>query len=197
MKLGPRELFLLALLLAVPLSTYWLVFRPQNNEIARARMEIEHKESMLAKLREETARNADLAAANERIRAAVQDVEARLPSNKEVEGIVRQVSDLAVEVGLEPPALKSGKPVKAALYMEQPLEMSMTGNFHSYYEFLLRVEQLPRITRVLDFKLVRDHEHDGAMKAEFTLSIYFQDAPAGPAGGSVGTGARAADGPGR
>lgn len=175
MRFGVREALLTAILLSVPLSSYWLVFRPQNREIDRAKGEIRHKEEMLAKLREETARNADLQKANEDISRSVTAIEARLPSGKEIDSVVRQVSDLAVQSGLAAPAMKSAKPVKAALYMEQPLEMQMEGNFHGFYEFLLKLEQLPRITRIPDMKIKRDDDQNGNLKAEFTLSIYFQE----------------------
>jgi type IV pilus assembly protein PilO len=175
MRFGLREYILLALLLAMPLSSYWLVFRPQNAEIATAKREIQHKKDMLDKLREATSRNDDLQKANLDIERSIDAIEARLPTNKEVDGIVRQVSDLAVESGLEPPLMKSDKPMKASLYMEQPLNMSITGDFRNFYEFLVRVEQLPRITRIPTMDIKRAEDIDGHMKAAFTLSIYFQE----------------------
>lgn len=166
---------LIVTLVAVPMASYWLVFRPQNDAIGQARQEIEHKQTMLAKLREETSRNADLERANEEIKRGIETIEARLPNSKELDTIVRQVSDLAVQSGLSSPQMKSAKPVKAVMYMEQPLELSMSGDFKRFYEFLIRVEQLPRITRIPDMKIKRMDDADGNMKAEFTLSIYFQD----------------------
>lgn len=175
MKLGAKEFMLLVLLVAVPLSSWWLVFRPQNQQIELARQDLSHKQDMLNKLREETARNEDLARVNEQLKVNIGSIEARLPTNKEVDSIVRQVSDLAVQSGLEPPALKSGKPVRAALYMEQPLELETSGDFKGFYEFMLKLEQLPRITRVPDMKLQRHAKENGKLQANFTLSIYFQD----------------------
>jgi type IV pilus assembly protein PilO len=174
MRIGLRELFLLAVLLALPLCSYWLVFRPQNAEIGVAKQEIEQKRQMLNKLQETTARNDDLLRANEEIRRNISSIEARLPSNKEVDAVVRQVSDLAVESGLAPPSIESDVPVTAAMYMEQPLKMKINGDFKGFYEFLLKLEQLPRITRLPDMKVTRSRESDGHMQAEFTLSIYFQ-----------------------
>lgn len=174
MRFGLREYILLALLFAMPLSSYWLVFRPQNTEIATAKREIQHKKEMLDKLREATARNQDLQRDNQEIQKSISAIEARLPTNKEVEGIVRQVSDLAVECGLQPPTMKNDRPMKASLYMEQPLNMSITGDFRNFYEFLVRVEQLPRITRIPLMDIKRADDIDGHMKAAFTLSIYFQ-----------------------
>lgn len=180
MRFGPREIILLAILLAMPLSSYWLVFRPQNGEIAQAKREIQHKREMLAKLREVTSQTESLQRANADIKDGIASIEARLPSTKEVDAMVRQVSDLAVECGLEPPIMKSDKPVSAALYMEQPLKMSITGDFHGFYDFLIRLEQLPRITRVPDLRIKRSEDIDGHMKADFTLSIYFQQEGAKP-----------------
>jgi len=176
MKLTARDWLLSLVVLAVPIASYFLVFRPQNIEIERAKREVEHKQSLLAKLREETARNDDLVRANGEIRRKVEEIEARLPSNKEVDSIIRQVSELAVQSGLGSPAMKNGKPRQEALYMEQPLEISMTGNFQGFYDFLSRLERLPRITRIPIMKIKRDDaDGDGNMRAEFTLSIYYQD----------------------
>lgn len=179
-RFGFREFILLLVLLALPISSYWLVFRPQNAQIAQAKREIEHKRTMLDKLKQATASNADLARANEEIRKDIAAIEARLPTNKEVDTVVRQVSELAVQCGLDEPAVESDKPVAAALFMEQPLKMKITGDFRGFYQFLVKLEQMPRITRLPDLQLSRATERNGHMKAEFTLSIYFQSEGARP-----------------
>ena len=173
-RFGVREFILLIVLLALPISSYWLVFRPLNAQVTQAKREIEHKRSMLEKLKQATAANADLARANEEIKADISAIEDRMPSNKEVDTVIRQVSDLAVECGLEAPSMESDKPVVAAMYMEQPLKMSLKGDFRGFYEFLVKLEQLPRLTRVPNLHLSRATEKNGYMKAAFTLSIYFQ-----------------------
>jgi type IV pilus assembly protein PilO len=174
MRLGFRELVLLAVLLALPLLSWWLVFRPQNAEITQARQEIQHKTEMLDMLQARTAGNQDLARQVEEAQKAILAIEARLPSSKEVDLVVRQVSELAVESGLEPPAIESDKPVAAAMFMEQPLKMRITGDFNGFHSFLKKLEVLPRVTRIPDMKITRSTEVNGHMKAEFTLSIYFQ-----------------------
>jgi len=125
-------------------------------------------------LRIETKRNDDLKTANEAIKDRVDEMEALLPSNKEIDLVVRQVSALAVESGLTPPTLKSTKPVAAARFREQPLEMSTDGSFEGFYEFLLAIEHLPRITRIVDMVIKDSNKEDIEIEADFTLSIYFQ-----------------------
>ncbi len=174
MRFGFRELIFLLVLLAMPVSSYWFVFRPQNEEIEAAKKEIEHKELLLEKLAAATQQSADLARANNETADAIALVESRLPSTKEVEVILEQVAELARKSRLELPKVKAGKPVAAARYMEQPLEMTMRGDFDDFYEFLLKLERLDRITRILDLRLERLDNENGSMVANFTLSIYFE-----------------------
>lgn len=177
MKLGIREILTFALVLLIPVMSFLLVFRPQNQAIDAALSEIGHKRDVLERLRTETSRNADLAAANEQIAERIRKDEARLPSSKGVDQIVKQVSTLAVDSGLAPPTLKSLKPLQAAVYWEQPLELSTSGTFRGYYEFLRRMERLPRLTRVVDMEIKRGNvtAGDPEITVKFTLSIYFQD----------------------
>ncbi len=177
MKFGLRETVLLLVLLAIPVASMFLVFKPQNLAIERAKKEIEHKERTLDKLKEQTARTEDLERAIAQFELRIAEVEAQLPSNKGVDSIVRKVSDLAVDSGLSSPALQSEKPMPAGLYYEQPLEMTTTGKWRDsgFYEFLLAVEQLPRKTRIPSMTLKRDSKKDGEFEIDFTLSIYFQD----------------------
>jgi type IV pilus assembly protein PilO len=175
MQFGPRSLTLLGTLVALPLASWWFVFRPQNKQMHIDKEDIAHMKEMLEKLKAETAKTDDLAKANDEIRKSIQIIETKLPSGKEIDSVVRQVSDVAVNAGLGAPALKSGLPVAASLYMEQPLEMSVAGSFGGFYAFLRNLESLPRLTRLPELKIQSVERQDGvSMQAEFTLSIYFQ-----------------------
>ncbi len=180
MRFTTRELILFLAVLMVPIVSYFVVFKPQSANIEQAKAEIQHKREMLASLREETARNDDLRQANEEIGERINDMESLLPSGKEIDLIVRQVSALAVESGLSPPTLKSANPVAAARFREQPLEMSTEGSFEGFYEFLLALERLPRLTRIVDMVLKDSNSEGVEVEAEFTLSIYFQSEEGSP-----------------
>jgi len=175
MNNGIRMLLVLLILIGLPVASYVMVFRPFNREIESDKSQIAHQESLLVRLQEETSRNDDLIRANKDVERTVRIIEARLPSNKEVDAIVRQVSDLAVECGLAPPGIKASKPVPAAMYMEQPLELETQGTYVGFVTFLSRLETLPRITRIHDMKITGNPKENIELKAEFTLSIYFQD----------------------
>lgn len=174
-KLGPRAALVLVVVVGLPVTSYFTFFRPANIKMQTEREDCDHKDKLLDKLEKITERDADLVKANEDIKRSVKIIEARLPSGKEMDGLVRQVSDLAITSGLKAPAIKSSKPVPAALYMEQPLEMEVTGSFLGFFTYLAQIEKLPRITRIHDLKITGQNKDGEEIKAEFTLSIYFQD----------------------
>ena len=174
MQFGIRELVLFLTVLLLPVVSYLLVFRPQSANIESAQVEIAHKKEMLAKLRIETARNDDLLQINQQINERIETMESMLPSNKEVDQIVRQVSALAIESGLSSPTLKNSKQQAAAQFREQPLELSIEGSWAGFYDFLLKIEQMPRITRIIDMKIEDTSSDETEVKASFTLSIFFR-----------------------
>ena len=170
-----RQLIFIALLLVIPLASFFIVFRPQNQAIARARQEIELKQAMLSKLREATARSSDLERANAEIGESIAAIESRLPSDKEMDLVLRDVAKIAENAGLLMKNFKrSEKPLPAGLAMEQPLTVEIEGDFDGFYRFLLELERLPRITRLPDFQMERMDDVDGALTTRFTLSVYYQ-----------------------
>ncbi|MFG0327639.1 MAG: type 4a pilus biogenesis protein PilO [Phycisphaerales bacterium JB037] len=178
MRFGLRELVLVAVLIAVPVASFFLVFKPQNEAIEAKAAEIEHKEQMLEQLTRESQRSVDLETENARLADKIAEFESRLPNNKGVDLIVGQVSELAMRSGMGAPAMKNAKPIKAALYWEQPLELKVSGTPEGAYRFMQAIERLPRITRVPDLKMTWDK--DRMVEMEFTLSIYFQDEGGAP-----------------
>lgn len=173
MRLGPRELMMLLGVLLIPAGAFMLAFKPQNQRINDDRLALAHMKEMLGKLREETKGNEDLEATNGEIAMQIDSMESRLPTNKEIDEIIRQVSILAVDNGLGAPTLKTEKPVAAAAYREQPLTMEVSGRWDGFYSFMQQVERLPRITRVVKMTMERDKDED-LVEVEFQLSIYFR-----------------------
>jgi type IV pilus assembly protein PilO len=187
MQLGFREMIFLLVLLAVPAASYFYLFQPHDEKIRQARTEIEMKQAKLDRLHVYTAKIDDLGLEIEKEREAVAKIEAKLPSLQDVEGILEQIWQLAAGNQQTIKSVKSDKPIPAAMHMEQPLKVTMEGEFDGFYQFLLELENLPRITRVHQMKLQKlgttasatqgkdkDASPPGSVKAEFTLSIYFQ-----------------------
>jgi type IV pilus assembly protein PilO len=186
MRFGLREFIFFVVLLAVPVASFFYLFKPRNDEIRQARAEIDAKQAKLDRLAQAAAKIDDMQLAIEQGRQSIQLIEAKLPSEQGVDGILEQVWQIAKRNKLTVKSVKSQAPVPAAQYMELPLKVVMEGGFDGFYQFLLELETLPRITRIHEAKLNRltgktnngqDEYPSGWMKADFTLSIYFQPQP--------------------
>lgn len=189
MKFGLRELVFLIVLLSVPVASFVFVFKPRNEEIRQASNEIDHKTEKLEQLREVSRRIENIGVAIEEWRAAVEEIEQKLPSEQGIEDILEQVWNLTKKNKLVILSTHAEPAVPAATYMELPLKIEMTGNFDGFYQFLLELEQLQRITRVHQLKIWRaglakkkgrpgdPAETElpmGAIDTEFVLSIYYE-----------------------
>lgn len=189
-RIGARELLFLGVLAAVPVASYTFVFAPRNAQISTARGEIAAKETQLAALRTVTARISNIDQEIVRWEEALRRLDERLPGEEGVDGILGQITELAKSHRLSVASVKGERPIPAADYMELPLRTVVEGTFEGFHEFLVDLEALPRITRIHRMNLVRSDfdpskrkdqatETHGPLKAEFTLSIYFDpgDAP--------------------
>lgn len=175
MRFGTRELLFVLLLLAMPGAAWWFVFDPANEQIEAARAEIEAKQQKLDQLELATQHIDDLGGEIDRLAEAVGIFEAKLPAEKEVEVVLKDVWELAARHGLRPSSVRADRSVQSSRYSELPLRMNIVGNFDGFYSFLLDLEQLERITRVPEMRLVRKaNDEDGQMEATFTLNIFFE-----------------------
>lgn len=180
MRFGIREAIFLIVLLAVPAVSLFYVFQPRNEEIRQALDEINVKQARLDRLEAVTRNIDDIGLAIEQGRESVDMVEAKLPSERDVEGILDEVWHITHRNRLTVKSVKTNKPAPAAGYRELPLDIVVEGEFDGFYQFLLELENLPRITRVHALHLERAGRTaqadtaPHAMKAEFTLSIYFE-----------------------
>ncbi|HWB19872.1 MAG TPA: type 4a pilus biogenesis protein PilO [Phycisphaerales bacterium] len=183
MRFGIRELIFIVVLLAVPLAALKFLFMPRNADMKAAQEEIRVKQAQLDQLQEMVAQIPDIELELEKGRESIEEVEAKLPSEQEVDVILGQIWEAAKKNHLSIKSVKSLKPVPAANYMEQPLKVNIEGEFDGFYQFLLDVETVPRITRIHQANLKRYDQKRGPvdentpadqMTAEFTLSIYFK-----------------------
>jgi len=174
MRIGMRELIFIIVLFAIPLGAYQYVFRPRNAEMAQARMEISEKGQRLAELNATTARIKDLGQAITKGEEAINVVEAKLPSEQNVDEVLRQVWKLARRHNLIIKTVEPKKRVPASQYMELPISVELEGNFDGFYEFLRDLEQMPRLTRMKELNMKKRDDEDGSMDASFLLSVYFQ-----------------------
>jgi type IV pilus assembly protein PilO len=174
MRLGIREAVFLLLLLATPVLFYFLYFQGWHEARVQALEQVRRDEDRLAQFDQAQRQFDDMGQELERLAAAIARFEEKLPAQREVEVILKEVWELAARNRLTPKRVQTDKPVAAADYAEQPIKMQITGDFDGFYQFMLELEKLPRITRTLQIKLNKDPSAEGMVNADLILSIFFE-----------------------
>ncbi len=173
MRFGLRELVFLLVLLGMPIATYAFVFRPMDAKNEQIRASNQERQQKLDRL--EVAQHIeDVGEEIEELKSVIAMFEDKLPAEKEVEVILKEVWEVATSRGLRPKSVRTGKAEKGPLYSELPIEMEIVGDFDGFYSFLLDLERLSRITRVPEMELEKSRDTEGHMVAEFTLLIFFE-----------------------
>lgn len=176
MQFGPRVVLCLVMLLGLLAAAYHYTFEPMSERIADIKQETQVKREKLATLRTAAAGVQDLPTEIEKLRKAISFFEGKLPEEKEMDKVLREVWQIAEKNGLTTRSVRSMKPVLGADYSEQPIRMVIAGPFGGYYNFLKGVEALPRITRISEMSVNKDTKTEGQVAAELVLTIFFDSA---------------------
>ena len=184
-----RQFAFLAVLVAVPVSAWAFVFRPRNQEIAMARADVDLRLIQLEELREVEMINSDLEVTLQQLEGALDDLRARIPDVAGVEDVLRRIAEITGEHDLVVRSFRREKTVTSNHYAELPLKTVIEGSFHGIHRFLIDLERIPRITRILDLR-IENPDFDrmtrsgariatGEVRAEMTITIYADQAKEG------------------
>ncbi len=78
-----------------------------------------------------------------------------LPDRTEIEGLLVDISQSGLAAGLEFELFKPGAESPAEFYAVQPINITVTGTYHQFGEFISAVAALPRIVTQHDLNITR------------------------------------------
>jgi type IV pilus assembly protein PilO len=165
MKLGVRELLFLFVMLGVLGSAYFLIFSKANAKRNALEADTVAKQRALADLHTATIGVSDLSRKIDQLQSAIQFFDKKLPQQREVDMILQEVTQISQASGLSTRTVKPSRSDVTANFSEEPIELTLTGSFNGFYQFLLDLEKLPRLTRVTRMDLQRMDSRDGDMTA--------------------------------
>ena len=174
MKFGIREIIFVVVMLGLLGSTNYFVFSKSNQRKVELQADIRDKQNKLSNLQQATAGISDLDRKIDDLQQAISFFESKLPQQKEIEDILKEVSQMSETNNLVTRTVKTLPSEKGPNYSEQPIQLSLAGDFNGFYSFLLQLEKLPRITRITQMNLTKINDRDGEAQAQITLSIFFE-----------------------
>jgi type IV pilus assembly protein PilO len=88
----------------------------------------------------------------------------KLPNKEEIPNLLRTVSDLGRDSGLDFLLFKPAPPVAKDFYAEVPLELQVHGRYHDIAAFFDKVGRLPRIVTIQDLDIGGAKSTAGGLK---------------------------------
>lgn len=87
----------------------------------------------------------------------------QLPSDTEVPGLLEDITRTGLGAGLEFEEIKLLPEVTQQFYIELPIQLTVTGNYHDLATFVSGVASLPRIVTLHDFDVKPANPEDSAL----------------------------------
>jgi type IV pilus assembly protein PilO len=153
-------------------GAYFLLLSPLEIRVGGLRAQRESLERELI---------AAQAAANEvnRIRREIAELTAkldvlkdRLPTEKEMPGLFRTVTDAAYQAGLQVALFQPREGKVRDYYVEIPISVTAESGYHQLGEFFEKVARLPRLVNVAEIKVSGLTKSRTPLRAELTLATY-------------------------
>ncbi len=159
-------------------AAYFGLFKPRQQQIAALETQSANLEAELRKKQAVAARLDMVKEAVQMLDKELAEALKRLPTSEEIPGLLKTVSNLGVDSGLEYLLFKPGaaKPVAPAyFYAEVPVEMENSGTFHDLATFFDKVSRLDRIVTIEQISVKVDkYVEVGSpkLKAKYTATTF-------------------------
>lgn len=162
---------------------FFLVFNPKTKQIKSLNATIAKQDNEIKTAEVKTRRLAELKKENERLKMQLAELKEKMPEEKEVSALLKQVSDLGLTSGLaillwKPTASKTKKgpqeEATADIYVEIPVQVEMMGEYHNFGVFYSHISRLKRIVNISNIKMKPGDKRTGGglINASFTASTF-------------------------
>ena len=144
-----------AAVLVVLVPFVFLSILPKHKQIGALKQQISAQEKDIAKKQSMAAQLDELKAKNAELKAKLKELEEQLPEEKEISSLLRQVSDLGLESGLQILQWRPAQRRKHAsgVVFEIPVTVSMKGSYHKLGTFFAKLTRLNRIVNISNIQL--------------------------------------------
>ncbi len=153
-----------------------LIYLPKNKEIEQLTDTIIKLDTKIVNSEVKVRRLDALKAENERLKVRLAAQQEQLPDEKEVSGLLKQMSGLGVKSGLEILLWRPGsrKINESGLYVEIPVNVEVVSSYHTLGVFFSYISSISRIVNISGinlggYKLQKDK---GQITAKFIATAF-------------------------
>ncbi len=103
-----------------------------------------------------------------RLQEDLERAKSLLPNDREIDDLLKQVANLGKKVGLEFLLFKPMPDVHKDFYAEVPVEISVTGDYHTVALFFSKIGQMKRIVNIQNVQMSAPLEKNGKIMLTVT-----------------------------
>ena len=170
---------LLMVLAGIIVGFYYYVAEPKSAEIEGLQVAIGTLDTEIQTLTIKVKHLDELVAANKQLEIELAKKKERLPPEEEAVMLLKQVSDLGIRLGLDirlwKPSAKSEDASK--LFVRMPVNVEISGGYHTAAIFFDRINALPRIVTVSGLKMGAPKMEKGRVVTQTVFDLIAYAAP--------------------
>ena len=151
-----QKMMLLGLLAFIVIGGFiWYVYLPAQEQIKGLEGEISKLNAQIATDRGKVRRLDALKAENLRLQARLKEATEQIPSEDEITGLLKRVSDDGITSGLDFKVWRPGprKQNPNGLYTEIPVSVEVRGSYHNVGFFFDTISKMKRIVTISDVSI--------------------------------------------
>jgi type IV pilus assembly protein PilO len=175
-----QKVGLLALVLAgILVAFYYQIVEPKSAEIEGLQGAIAKLDTEIQTLTIKVKHLDELIAASKQLEIELAKKKERLPPEEEAVMLLKQVSDLAVRLGLDIRLWRPGAKAEDAskLFVRMPVNVEVSGGYHTAAIFFDRINSLPRIVTVNGLKMGMPKIEKGRVVTQTVFDLVAYAAP--------------------
>ncbi|HXX75990.1 MAG TPA: type 4a pilus biogenesis protein PilO [Nitrospiraceae bacterium] len=175
-----QKVGLLALVLAgILVAFYYQIVEPKSAEIEGLQGDIAKLDTEIQTLTIKVKHLDELIAASKQLEIELAKKKERLPPEEEAVMLLKQVSDLGVRLGLDIRLWRPGTKTEDAskLFVRMPVNVEVSGGYHTAAIFFDRINSLPRIITVSGLKMGSPKIEKGRVVTQTVFDLVAYAAP--------------------
>ncbi len=194
-KIPPKQKVLLAVLISVfvVVGYYYLYYKEASRQVTTLETQLT---SLRAKIKEQEVIAGNLQsfrAEVERLEGQLSILLEQLPNSAEIPSLLKNVSDLGKEAGLDFLKFSPSGEVRRDFYAEIPVSITVRGDYHSFVQFADKVSHYPRIVNLSNIsfsnsKAAGDDQVLSTINCKATTFRFLEQPPSGKADAAGGQG---------
>jgi type IV pilus assembly protein PilO len=182
-KIKNLSVKLQALIVSLPAIIFiilfvFMIYLPRDKEIKTLNAKITKLNQEIASSQDKVKILDKLIEENKTLKAKLESLKEQLPEEKEVSVLLKQISELGLQSGLEillwKPEAKKTSPDN--LYVEIPVKVEVLTGYHNLGVFFSHISRLPRLVNISDIDLTvktqKEKGREGLITASFTARTF-------------------------